>query len=86
MLFKEPEVSRRLSLAPLVVTEMLLNEKTEEELKAFKNFNLYKPLGEPEGIVLVLVDAAIARGKWLSGAGGSVERDVGTKVITLTRI
>ena len=54
-----------------VATEMLLNDKTEAELKAYAAANPYGRLGEPEDIVMV-VDSVLAGGKWLNGANLSV--------------
>jgi len=43
----------------VVAGDVLLNKKTEEELNAFKSFNSYKCIGEPEDIIMA-VEAAIA--------------------------
>lgn len=76
MLAKDPLlVSRGISTTVIspgtVATDMLLAEKTEDELKMYRAANPYGRLGEPEDITMA-VDAILAGGKWMNGANLSV--------------
>ncbi|KIM23257.1 hypothetical protein M408DRAFT_28053 [Serendipita vermifera MAFF 305830] len=72
MLAKEPLlVSRGISTTVIspgtIATDMLLGQKTEAELAAYRAISPYGRLGEPDDITKV-VDAVISGGKWLNGA------------------